>query len=155
MRSSTGCWRTAQVSGLMGPVAQKRGFEEEIRLDTALFSMSIEHASRRIRSSSTPLVYDLFTPWHGRIQRSTLDRWTMTSLPRPAPSSLRAMVLRRQATRREDAGDAERAATSLKLRHPTRRTNDCSLLGRPPTALTPATPQSGRFEDFRAALCEV
>ena len=102
----------SQVSGLDGPVAQEAEVEEEARLDTALYSVSIDHALATDQiESGLQLVYDLFTPWHGRTQRSTLDRWTSDLVAKTSvPSSLRAMVLRRQAIiASEDAGDDERA----------------------------------------------
>ena len=123
-----------QVSGMAGPVAPEAGFEEEARLDAGLFSVSIEHALATDQiESGLQLVYDLFTPWHGRTQRSTLDRWTSDLVAKTsAPSSLRAMVLRRQAILAiEDAGDDERARQLLEAAAAdTTVLNDRSLLGR-------------------------
>ena len=147
-----------QVSGLGGPVAPEAGFEEEIRLDAALYGVSIEHALATDQiESGLQLVYDLFTPWHRRTQRSTLDRWTSDLVAKTgAPSSLRAMVLRRQAIfASEDDGDDERATQLLEAAAADATVlNDRSLLARIRSNLaaldTGHGPQSGR----ERRLCE-
>ena len=78
----------------------------------ALYSTAVEHAVATEQTAlGLRLVYDLFPAWHGATQRGTLDRW-MTALvtQATAPSSLRGMVLRRQAIiAAEDHRDDERA----------------------------------------------
>jgi predicted ATPase len=147
-----------QVSDLAGPVAPEVGFEEEARLDAALFSTSIEHALATNQiESGLQLVYDLFTPWHTRTQRSTLDRWTSDLVAKTsAPSSLRAMVLRRQAILAdEDEGDAERARQLLEAAAADASVlNNRALLGRIQSNLAFVIDPGPKDRRFEQLLCE-
>ncbi len=101
-----------ELAGLGGHEAPADGVEGEIARDHALYSTAVEHAVATEQTTlGLRLVYDLFPAWHGATQRGTLDRW-MTALvtQAAAPSSLRGMVLRRQAIiAAEDHRDDERA----------------------------------------------
>jgi len=150
-----------QLSGLDGPVTPEAGFEEESRLDAGLFSVSIEHALATDQiESGLQLVYYLFTPWHGRTQRSTLDRWSSDLVAKTtAPSSLRAMVLRRQAIiASEDVNDDARATRLLDAAAADATAlNDRSLLGRIQSNLAVQLlhgPEYVGFEDLDRRLCE-
>ena len=123
-----------QLKELDSPVAPAAGDEEEIRRDNALYRISIEHALATDQiGPGLRLVHDLFLAWPRRAQRSVLDR-SMTALVArsDAPSTIRAMVLRRHALiAGADFGDAERAVALLDgAESDAIALDDRSLLGR-------------------------